>query len=70
MATLELPEPNLVGRVAYIEPLKQWGYLHGATGERVYFHASTILGGIAELGLGDEVCYDLANAATSSVRRR
>lgn len=61
MATLKSPEPNLVGRVAYIEPLKQWGYLHGPAGERVYFHASGILGGIAELGLGDEVCYGLAD---------
>jgi len=57
---LDLPATDVVGHVAHIEPLKQWGYLHGPVGERVYFHSSVVLGGIAELKPGDEVCYHIA----------
>lgn len=60
MITPEPSRPDLVGHVAYIEPLKQWGYLHGPSGERVYFHVSGMLGGFAELELGDEVRYHVA----------
>jgi cold shock CspA family protein len=60
MITLEPPQPDRVGHVAYIEPLKQWGYLHGPAGERVYFHASGMRDGLSELELGDEVRYRVA----------
>jgi cold shock CspA family protein len=60
MITLEVSEPDIIGRVAYIEPMQQWGYLHGPAGERVYFHASNVFGGIGKLGLGLEVCYRIA----------
>jgi cold shock CspA family protein len=45
------------GRVAYVDPTKQWGYLHGARGERVYFHTAGVHGGVGALEVGDEVWY-------------
>jgi len=52
---------EIAGRIAYIDPSKQWGYLHGPAGERVYFHATTVLGEISELELGDAVGYRVAD---------
>ena len=60
MVMLEPSQPDLVGHVAYIEPLKQWGYLHGPAGERVYFHASGMRDGVLDVELGDEVRYRVA----------
>jgi cold shock CspA family protein len=51
---------EIVGRIAYVDPSNQWGYLHGPAGERVYFHATNVLHGIAQLQLGAEVCYRVA----------
>ncbi len=61
MATLELTHPEIAGRIAYIDPSKQWGYLHGPLGERVYFHATGVRDGIATLELGAEVRYHIAD---------
>jgi cold shock CspA family protein len=60
MLMLERADTEIVGRVAYVDPMKEWGYLHGPHGERVYFHASCMPGGLAGLELGATVCYSLA----------
>ena len=49
------------GRIAYIDPSNQWGYLYGPVGERVYFHATVVLGEISQLELGALVCYRVAD---------
>lgn len=73
MATLAVPDSDLVGRVAHVEPMRQWGYLYGSAGERVYFHAS-VIAGAAELRPGDEVSYALARGSAqlcaARIRRR
>lgn len=61
MATSERPGLESAGRIAYMDPSKQWGYLYGPTGERVYFHATTVLGGISRLEPGTAVSYRLAD---------
>jgi len=52
---------EVAGRIAYIDPSKQWGYLYGPGGERVYFHATTVLGEISQLELGTAVGYRVAD---------
>jgi len=61
MATNQRPGIETAGRVAYMDPSKQWGYLHGPGGERVYFHATTVAGEVAHLEPGAEVCYRVAD---------
>lgn len=61
MTMLARVEPEIVGRIAYVDPSKQWGYLHGPLGERVYFHSTGVFGEVAALRLGSEVCYRLAD---------
>jgi cold shock CspA family protein len=61
MVALETPPESLiVGRIAYVDPSKQWGYLHGPQGERVYFHATGVADGVAGLARGGEVRYRIA----------
>jgi ribosome-associated translation inhibitor RaiA len=43
------------GRVAYLDAEGEWGWLESADARRVYFHRNSVLGGIAQLALGDEV---------------
>lgn len=57
---LERADNEIVGRIAYVDPSKEWGYLHGPRGQRVYFHAVAVQGAIADLALGAAVHYDLA----------
>jgi cold shock CspA family protein len=52
---------KIAGRIAYIDPSRQWGYLYGPVGERVYFHATTVLGELSGLELGALVCYRVAD---------
>ena len=61
MVTDERVSVEIAGRIAYIDPSKQWGYLHGPTGERVYFHATTVLCKVSQLELGAAVSYRLAD---------
>ena len=61
MVMSQSPATEILGRVAYVDPSKQWGYLHGPAGERIYFHASGVRGGIGELELGSEVCFRVAD---------
>jgi hypothetical protein len=61
MVTDERATIEVVGRIAYIDPSRQWGYLYGPAGERVYFHATTVLGELSQLELGAAVCYRLAD---------
>jgi cold shock CspA family protein len=61
MVTDERASIQSDGRVAYIDPSKQWGYLYGPAGERVYFHATAVLGEISRLELGAAVCYRVAD---------
>jgi cold shock CspA family protein len=61
MVTHERASIEIAGRIAYIDPSKQWGYLYGPAGERVYFHATTVVGEISQLELGAVVCYRVAD---------
>jgi cold shock CspA family protein len=61
MVTGQRVSIDMAGRIAYIDPSKHWGYLHGPLGERVYFHATTVLGNVSQLELGDGVSYRLAD---------
>lgn len=74
MVTRERTDSEILGRIAYIDPSKQWGYLHGPRGERVYFHATAVPDGIADLALAADVHYRIADGgdqlcATHVVRR-
>jgi hypothetical protein len=58
-------EPHeIVGRVAYIDPSNEWGYLHGPVGERVYFRTIATDGQQLPLDVGAEVRYRLSGHAT------
>jgi len=57
MIMFEPAEHEVLGRIAYIDPSRQWGYLHGPRGERVYFHATDVIRSITELAPGAQVCY-------------
>jgi cold shock CspA family protein len=63
MVTDERASTEIVGRIAYIDPSKQWGYLYGPVGERVYFHATTVLGEVSRLELGAVVCYRVTDGS-------
>lgn len=43
------------GRVTFIDVEKEWGWIEPDDGRRVYFHRNSVLGGIDQLSLGDEV---------------
>jgi len=52
------PDDNeICGHIAYVDPSRQWGYLHGPHGERVYFHASDAMYEITDLAPGAQVYY-------------
>jgi cold shock CspA family protein len=61
MVTDEGARIVIAGRIAYVDPSKQGGYLYGPAGERVYFHATAVLGEISQLELGALVCYRVAD---------
>ncbi len=42
-------------RVAYLDVEKEWGWLDADDGQRVYFHANSVLGGADQLEVGTEV---------------
>jgi len=53
-------EGEITGEVVYLDPSQEWGYLNGPLGERVYFHASDVVGVVGELRPGTPVRYRLA----------
>jgi cold shock CspA family protein len=42
-------------RVTFVDADKEWGWLEPDDGRRVYFHRNSVLGGIDQLHVGDEV---------------
>jgi hypothetical protein len=57
MQMLASTDGEITGEVVYLDPSQEWGYLHGPLGERVYFHASDVLGSPGELRPGTPVRY-------------
>jgi len=43
------------GRVTFIDVEKEWGWIEPDDGRRVYFHRNSVLGGVDQLTVGDEV---------------
>jgi cold shock CspA family protein/ribosome-associated translation inhibitor RaiA len=43
------------GRVTFLDVQKDWGWLEPEDGRRIYFHRNSVLGGVDELEVGDEV---------------
>jgi len=43
------------GRVTYLDVEKEWGWIEPDDGRRVYFHRNSVLGGVDQLEVGDEV---------------
>lgn len=43
------------GRVTYLDVQKDWGWIEPDDGRRIYFHRNSVLGGIDQLAVGDEV---------------
>lgn len=43
------------GRVTFIDVEREWGWIEPDDGRRVYFHRNSVIGGIDQLELGDEV---------------
>src|SRR5688500_15690649 len=43
------------GRVTFLDVEKEWGWLEPDDGRRIYFHRNSVLGGIDQLAVGDEV---------------
>ena len=43
------------GRVKFIDVEKEWGWIQPEDGRRIYFHRNSVLGGIEQLELEDEV---------------
>jgi hypothetical protein len=54
---------EIVGRVAYIDPSNEWGYLHGPVGERLYFATD---GQLLPLEIGAEVRYRVSGLAAQT----
>jgi cold shock CspA family protein/ribosome-associated translation inhibitor RaiA len=46
------------GRVTFIDVEREWGWLEPNDGRRIYFHGHSVLGGMDELHVGDEVRFD------------
>jgi ribosome-associated translation inhibitor RaiA/cold shock CspA family protein len=45
----------LHGRVTYLDVQREWGWIEPDDGRRVYFHGNSVLGGVDDLNVGDEV---------------
>jgi cold shock CspA family protein/ribosome-associated translation inhibitor RaiA len=43
------------GRVTFLDVEKEWGWIEPDDGRRIYFHRNSVLGGIDQLQVGDEV---------------
>lgn len=43
------------GRVTFLDVEKDWGWIEPEDGRRIYFHRNSVLGGIDNLDVGDEV---------------
>ena len=43
------------GRVTFLDVEKEWGWIEPDDGRRIYFHRNSVLGGVDQLALGDEV---------------
>jgi cold shock CspA family protein/ribosome-associated translation inhibitor RaiA len=43
------------GRVTFIDLEKAWGWIEPDDGRRIYFHRNSVLGGVDQLKVGDEV---------------
>jgi cold shock CspA family protein/ribosome-associated translation inhibitor RaiA len=43
------------GRVTYLDVQKDWGWIEPDDGRRIYFHRNSVLGGVEQLAVGDEV---------------
>lgn len=43
------------GRVTFLDVEKEWGWIEPDDGRRIYFHRNSVLGGIDQLAVGDEV---------------
>jgi cold shock CspA family protein/ribosome-associated translation inhibitor RaiA len=43
------------GRVTFLDVEKEWGWIEPDDGRRIYFHRNSVLGGVDQLAVGDEV---------------
>jgi cold shock CspA family protein/ribosome-associated translation inhibitor RaiA len=43
------------GRVTFLDVQKDWGWIEPADGRRIYFHRNSVLGGMDNVNVGDEV---------------
>jgi cold shock CspA family protein/ribosome-associated translation inhibitor RaiA len=43
------------GRVSFLDVQKDWGWIEPDDGRRIYFHRNSVLGGIDNVNVGDEV---------------
>lgn len=43
------------GRVTFLDVEKEWGWIEPNDGRRIYFHRNSVLGGVDQLSVGDEV---------------
>ena len=43
------------GRITFIDVEREWGWLEPDDGRRIYFHRNSVLGGVDQLAVGDEV---------------
>jgi cold shock CspA family protein/ribosome-associated translation inhibitor RaiA len=43
------------GRVTFLDVQKDWGWIEPDDGRRIYFHRNSVLGGVDQLEVGDEV---------------
>ena len=49
------------GRVTFLDVEGEWGWLEPDDGRRLYFHRNSVLGGIGDLHVGDEVRFTEEN---------
>lgn len=43
------------GRITFLDVEKEWGWIEPDDGRRIYFHRNSVLGGVDQLHVGDEV---------------
>jgi cold shock CspA family protein/ribosome-associated translation inhibitor RaiA len=43
------------GRVTFLDVEKEWGWIEPNDGRRIYFHRNSVLGGVDQVAVGDEV---------------
>ncbi len=43
------------GRISFLDVEKEWGWIEPDDGRRIYFHRNSVLGGVDNLNVGDEV---------------